>query len=195
MTEMPKLDWTGAPEWAILHVYQSWGAGLWSDMQPQLGAFAHNHGRWVFAFNTKTRVSGYNLPLGCDYRLSVEHRPQAGPQQRPTIVCLCGSTRFSDAYQKANLEETLAGKIVLTIGCDMRTDKELFEGKSQEELVEIKARLDQLHLWKISLADEVLILNQDGYLGSSTSRELEYAVSLNKKIRFLEELKEVQHEI
>lgn len=42
---------------------------------------------------------------------------------RPTIVCLCGSTRFGEAYQKANLEETLAGKIVLTIGCDMKSDE------------------------------------------------------------------------
>jgi hypothetical protein len=38
----------------------------------------------------------------------------------PTIVCLCGSTRFIQAFQKAELAETLAGRIVLTIGCDTR---------------------------------------------------------------------------
>jgi hypothetical protein len=45
--------------------------------------------------------------------------------ERPKIICLCGSTRFKDAFREANLKETLAGKIVLTIGCDMKTDKEI----------------------------------------------------------------------
>ncbi len=39
-------------------------------------------------------------------------------KQVPTIVCLCGSTRFSEAFREANLRETLAGKIVLTVGCE-----------------------------------------------------------------------------
>ena len=29
---------------------------------------------------------------------------------RPLIVCLCGSTRFMQAFQEANLRETVAGK-------------------------------------------------------------------------------------
>lgn len=106
--------------------------------------------------------------------------------ERPTIVCLCGSTRFSEAYQKANLEETLAGKIVLTIGCDMKSDAHLFEGKSEAELAEIKRRLDALHLRKIDMADEVLILNVGGYVGESTRREIGYATNEGKRIRWLE---------
>lgn len=185
--DLPKLNWQEAPEWATLHIYQSWGAGFWSDREPELGNFAHNHGRWWFPVVARSKASGYELPIGIDYRESVEHKPMSGPQGRPTIVCLCGSTRFSQAYRKANLEETLAGKIVLTIGCDMRTDAELFEGKTQEELIEIKRKLDDLHLWKISLSDEVLILNIGNYIGNSTARELEHARSLGKKIRFWEE--------
>lgn len=104
----------------------------------------------------------------------------------PTIVCLCGSTRFGAAFRQANLEETLAGRIVLTIGCDMRSDAELFADKSEAELAEIKGRLDELHLRKIDLADEVLILNVGGYIGQSTSRELAYARRLGKRVRFLE---------
>ena len=34
----------------------------------------------------------------------------------PTIVCLCGSTRFYDTFQQANFDETMAGKIVLSVG-------------------------------------------------------------------------------
>jgi len=35
---------------------------------------------------------------------------------RPGIVCLCGSTRFYDAFQQANYDETMAGRIVLSVG-------------------------------------------------------------------------------
>ena len=105
---------------------------------------------------------------------------------KPKIVCLCGSTRFSEAFQKAQFEETLAGKIVLTIGSNMKSDTELFKDYPENELKEIKIRLDELHRRKIDLADEVLILNVGGYIGESTRGELEYARKHRKLIRFLE---------
>lgn len=100
---------------------------------------------------------------------------------RPKIVCLCGSTRFFKAFQEANLRETLAGKIVLSIGCDTKSDKDFF-GLTLED----KKRLDELHLRKIDLADEVLILNVNGYIGHSTRNELNYARKQGKEIKFLE---------
>jgi hypothetical protein len=36
--------------------------------------------------------------------------------KRPRIVCLCGSTRFMDAFFEAGWTETLEGKIVLSVG-------------------------------------------------------------------------------
>lgn len=42
--------------------------------------------------------------------------------KRPKIVTLCGSTRFGEAFDRANLEETLAGNIVLTVGCVASSD-------------------------------------------------------------------------
>lgn len=113
---------------------------------------------------------------------------------KPTIVCLCGSTRFSKAFQDANLRETLNGKIVLSIGCDMRSDTEIFDGMSEDELESIKHKLDQLHLHKIDLADEVLILNVGDYIGKSTRRELLYAILNGKRIRFLEPHREMKDE-
>jgi hypothetical protein len=100
--------------------------------------------------------------------------------QRPIIVCLCGSTRFSEAFRKANFEETLAGRIVLSIGCDFKSDHALHLTDAD------KQRLDELHKRKIDLADEVLILNVGGYIGSSTRSELEYALEHGKRVRFLE---------
>lgn len=110
----------------------------------------------------------------------------AGADGRPTIVCLCGSTRFKPEFGQANLRETMAGKIVLSIGCDTRSDTELFGSMSAEQLMEVKAALDELHFRKIELADEVLILNVDGYIGDSTRRELGHARKLGKRVRFLE---------
>lgn len=104
----------------------------------------------------------------------------------PTIVCLCGSTRFSEAFRAANLRETLDGKIVLSIGCDMRSDTDIFGHLPVQKLEAIKTMLDELHMRKIDLCDEVLILNVGGYVGPSTRRELEYARSLGKHIRWLE---------
>lgn len=104
--------------------------------------------------------------------------------ERPRIVCLCGSTRFMAAFQSANLRETLAGKIVLSIGCNTKSDTDLMAAGQLTD--ELKQRLDQLHLRKIDLADEVLVLNVGGYIGESTRREIAYATEEGKPIKYLE---------
>jgi hypothetical protein len=101
----------------------------------------------------------------------------------PIVVCLCGSTRFSEAFREANFQETLSGNIVLSIGCDTKSDKGL--GLTVAD----KKRLDWLHLRKIDLANEVLILNVGGYIGNSTRRELNYAIAQGKNVRYLEPLR------
>jgi hypothetical protein len=117
----------------------------------------------------------------------IEHQREQERVSRPRIVCLCGSTRFGEAFREANLSETLAGRIVLTVGCDMRSDAELFVDLSDEEVARVKAGLDELHLRKIDLADEILVLNVGGYVGESTSREIAYARATGKVVRWLEE--------
>ena len=49
---------------------------------------------------------------------------------------------------------------------------------------EQKEALDELHKRKIDLADEVLVINQDGYIGSSTRSEVQYAAKTGKPIRW-----------
>ena len=112
-------------------------------------------------------------------------QPETPDELKPKIVCLCGSTRFSEAFQKAQFDLTMAGEIVLTIGCNMKTDTELFKDYSESELKEIKTKLDELHKRKIDLADEVLILNVGNYIGESTASEMSYAYAHNKPVRFL----------
>jgi hypothetical protein len=98
---------------------------------------------------------------------------------RPKIVCLCGSTKFKEAFETANKIETLEGHIVLSVGFFMHRESEPISP-------ETKIQLDCLHLEKIKLADEVLFLNCDGYIGESTYREFLFAYGLGKGIRFLE---------
>lgn len=106
---------------------------------------------------------------------------------KPIVVTLCGSTKFKDAFTKSQLEETLEGKIVLTIGCNMKSDTEIFGELGPKALRLVKAKLDVLHFRKIDLSDEILVLNIDNYIGESTEREIEYARSIGVKIRYLKD--------
>lgn len=94
---------------------------------------------------------------------------------RPFIVCLCGSVRFKEMFEKVSRHETLKGHIVLSPGCFDRllTDQ-------QKELV------DNLHLRKIDMADEIIIINVDKYIGESTANEIRYAQLKGKNISYLE---------
>ena len=114
-------------------------------------------------------------------------RGAAGSAPCPRIVCLCGSTRFWREFQRASLRETMAGRIVLSIGAATGTDDEHFGNLPKEEYSRVKSMLDELHKRKIDLADEVLILNVGGYIGQSTRSELEYAQALGKPVRYLEQ--------
>jgi hypothetical protein len=115
----------------------------------------------------------------------IEHELVREGETFPTIVCLCGSTRFWRQFQRSGLDETMAGRIVLSIGAATGTDDEHFGNLPQEEYDRIKEMLDTLHLRKIDLADEVLILNLDDYVGQSTMRELGYARAAGKRVRWL----------
>lgn len=103
----------------------------------------------------------------------------------PTVICLCGSTRFYKEYQRVYFEQTLAGKIVLSVGFYPHASEEVHGQNIGISEVQ-KAQLDELHLRKIDLADEVLFLNVGGYLGESSRRELAYAREKGKVIKFLE---------
>lgn len=49
-----------------------------------------------------------------------------------------------------------------------------------------KEMLDDMHLRKIDLADEIFVINVGGYIGSSTQAEIEYAKRTGKPVRYLE---------
>jgi len=101
------------------------------------------------------------------------------------IVCLCGSTRFKEAFDEATYQETMGGKIVLSVGFFMHASGNL-HGQDVGATPEQKIALDELHKRKIDLADEVFVLNVDRYIGESTRSEIDYAAKVGKPVRYLE---------
>jgi len=96
------------------------------------------------------------------------------------IVTLCGSTRFKDEFIEIQKKLTLEGNIVISVG--------LFGHSGDEEVWtnNNKQMLDEIHKSKIAMADEIFVINKNGYIGESTKSEIEWAEELGKKITYLE---------
>ena len=102
--------------------------------------------------------------------------------QQYRVVTLCGSTRFKDEFVKAQRELTLKGHIVISVGLFGHAD-----GEYETVLTDrVKEMLDDMHLRKIDMADDIFVINKNGYIGSSTKKEIEYAKAANKTIIYLE---------
>ncbi len=111
-------------------------------------------------------------------------RADAGAQReraakRPEVVCLCGSTRFIDAFSFHYGRLTDEGKIVLSVGRVVPQSEQAL-GSAR------KVMLDELHKRKIDLCDRVFVLNVGGYIGSSTRSEIDYANAHGKPVDYLE---------
>lgn len=102
----------------------------------------------------------------------------------PKIICLCGSTRFYQQFQEANFRLTMKGNIVLSVGFYPHSPEVHGEGVGVTDAQ--KVELDELHMRKIDLCDEVFILNVGGYIGHSTRNEIEYARKTAKIVHYLE---------
>lgn len=95
------------------------------------------------------------------------------------IICLCGSTKFKDIYEKTEKEFALKGYVVITVSCFPSSDND-------PRLLKKKDLLDKIHLQKIRMSEEIFVINPGGYIGESTCREIKYAKKLGKTIRYLE---------
>lgn len=95
------------------------------------------------------------------------------------VITLCGSTRFKDEFQETQKRLTLEGNIIISVG--------LFGHSGDNEVgdANTKEMLDNMHKRKIDMADEIFVINKDGYIGSSTKSEIEYAIKTNKKVNYL----------
>ena len=99
---------------------------------------------------------------------------------RYKVITLCGSTKFKDDFLREQKRLSLEGNIVISVG--------MFGHSGDDEvLTEDKiAMFADMHKRKIDMADEIFVINKDGYIGSSTRSEIEYAISTNKTVRYME---------
>jgi hypothetical protein len=94
-------------------------------------------------------------------------------------ICLCGSTKFRDVFLSVGSELTLKGNIVLMPLVFSHVTGQHINAQQLDILV-------QVHNQKIAMSDAILVINVDGYIGSSTAKEIEYARSLGKPVEYLE---------
>src|SRR5579864_1201144 len=105
----------------------------------------------------------YEVILEAAKRLSVL-QPEPAQATRPKIICLCGSTKFIETFAIKTWELELEGNIVL--GCTLLPSGYCPVRDHFAEHIGVKEQRDNHHLQKIDLADEVLVLNVGGYIGS-----------------------------
>lgn len=107
------------------------------------------------------------------------------------IVCLCGSTRFTHEMLIKQWELTKQGKIVVS-WCALPNDYYLEQGYDETHHIgdqeDVKEIVDAVHFRKIDLCDKVFVINKYGYIGESTTNEINYAKSISKPIEYLEAL-------
>lgn len=110
---------------------------------------------------------------------------------KPKIVCICGSTRFADLHAIKRWEfERLGNTICLMINYlpEWYAKEQGWDGLDHfGEQSGLKGVLDVLHLRKIDLADEIFVINKDGYIGESTRREIKYAKAKGIPVHYMEE--------
>ena len=95
------------------------------------------------------------------------------------IITICGSLRFTKEMMIEAQKLSLEGNCVLTPTFPVIENLEINDLQLQF--------LKQEHLKRIELADTILVLNKDNYIGESTKIEIEYAKSLNKEIIYYRE--------
>lgn len=93
------------------------------------------------------------------------------------VVVLIGSTRFQDTFLEEAWKFTSDGWLVLLP--NFRPKNMMAKGWDIDE-----SELEDIGYHKINIADLVYVVNEEGYVGSSTSKEIEYAKSIKKEIKY-----------
>ncbi len=101
------------------------------------------------------------------------------------IITLCGSSKFEQEFAKVQFDLTLQGNIVLSLPLFSQFNNQQL---TQEQL----SLLSDMHKQKIDMADEIFVVNPNGYIGTDTAKEIEYAKMKNKLVKYLVEIKNEQ---
>ena len=109
-------------------------------------------------------------------------------KMHPKIITIIGSTRYINEMSIIGWEFEKQGHIVLNPRLLPPTYErnENDDGGHTAESEGVKEIIDRTYLHKVAMADEIFVVNINGYIGESTCNELNHAIKLNKKIIYLE---------
>lgn len=102
-------------------------------------------------------------------------------------ITLCGSTRFEALFHAWNHKLACSGHTVYSLSLFGREEKDVGKDGNKTITEEEKIVLDLIHLDKILNSDAIVVINQDGYVGFSTSREIKWARIQGKKVYWMNE--------
>jgi len=91
-------------------------------------------------------------------------------------ITLCGSLKFIKDFVKLQITLERLGHVVLSV----TAGEESLPPTYAEKKI-----LDKVHYKKILLSDCIIVIDNDGYIGESTSNEIEFARLNNKPVYFL----------
>ena len=95
-----------------------------------------------------------------------------------SVVLLIGSTKFRDVFLAVEEKLALKGYLVFTPSVYNQS------GEVPECGVGIKKILDTAAKMKVCRSDIVIVIDKDGYIGSSTKSQIEWAELLNKPVLY-----------
>lgn len=101
------------------------------------------------------------------------------------IITVCGSYKFEKEMKEITEKMALKGNCMITPIDLTKPNKEAY---TKEQAL----MLDKMHKEKIKLADAILVVNVNSYIGNSTKSEIEYAKSLDKEILYYTDLVELE---
>lgn len=104
---------------------------------------------------------------------------------KPKVVVLCGSSRFIDlvavcgwVIERDEQAITMGMHLLPQWYCDELADHH------QAEAEGVADAMDNLHLRKIDMADEIFVVNPENYIGSSCTNEIRYATEKGLPVRY-----------
>lgn len=98
------------------------------------------------------------------------------------VITVCGSMKYiNEMIEVAEKIEFEGNCVLMPLYNPNKTSKDSY---TEEECT----MLDKAHKERIKLADAILVVNVDGYIGNSTKSEIEFAKDLNKEIIYYSDI-------
>lgn len=97
------------------------------------------------------------------------------------VVCICGSVRFKEEMMLWACYWSSLNYVIVMPHCFAH---EKFHDTKNRSAVKTKRQLDILHFTKIAISEFVFVVDVEGYVGDSTSREIRFARKLGKPVKY-----------